>query len=114
MMGPNSESLHSMLVRQGIETGRGGTRKATEGAQPVGAGAAHEKKEAGRSRNGAARQVAHGQSREEGRSHADNPSPERHRPVLRVVNGKCLPRVQTPCRSPSIALGRHLTLVWSQ
>lgn len=44
---------------------------------------------------------------------AGDPSPARNRPVLRVVNGKCLPR-ETPMRGPRNSLGRHLALVWSQ
>lgn len=96
------ETVKDMLVRQGLAN-----------AKPVGAGKVRGMEKAGRSLSGAAPQVTLGMSREEDRCLTDEPSPERLiRPVLRVINGKCLPRVKTPC-SPSNALGRHLRLVWS-
>ena len=100
-MKPISYSLKDVLVRQGIEAGRAGTR------------GRHGMKKAGRGQSGAAPQVTLGMSREEDRCLTDEPSPERlTRPVLRVINGKCLSRA-TPMRGPRNALDRHLTLVWS-
>lgn len=59
-------------------------------------------------------QVSQQPTRENVRSFADEPSPKRQqRPVLRVINGKCLPR-ETPMRGPRNSLGRHLQLVWSR
>lgn len=96
------ETVKEMLVRQGIEAGRAGTRKR------------HGMEKAGRGQSGAAPQVTLGMSREENRCLTDEPSPGRlTRPVLRVINGKCLSRA-TPMRGPRNALDRHLTLVSSR
>jgi hypothetical protein len=97
---PVSDALKELLCRHGMSA------KSLAGDE-----ARNER--AGRGQSGAAPQVTLGMSREEDRCLTDEPSPQRQqRPVLRVINGKCLPRVKTPC-SPSNALGRHLQLVWS-
>lgn len=99
---PVSESLYAVLMRQGLR-GKGAVTP-----EP------HMNEKAGRSRNGAAPQVTLASREEIGLCHTDEPSSARQgRPVLCVVNDKCLRRAN-PMQGPRFVLRRHLALVWSQ
>lgn len=116
MMGPNSESLHSMLVRQGIEAGRGETRKASERAKRAGTreaanGVASTTNELREGKPPAALAYGwEGQPMGTGKGRAVN-APAKVQ-ALRVVvdNSRCKP-MRDPTRVAPRGIGFHLVLV---